>query len=91
MTLCLEALPIDLIEHIVTPLDLSGIASLRLTSRPVQSKAFRVSFTAFFKNKDVELTKSSPQAMVRSTSQGRLGCLLQHCTVIDIATDTARS
>ncbi|MCJ1386469.1 hypothetical protein MMC17_009595 [Xylographa soralifera] len=85
----LETLPIVLVEHIVTYLGLSDIASLRLTSRIMENKASQWSFTACFKHKDVELTTRTLQDMVRLTSQGRLGCLLQHCTLTGIVRNEA--
>ena len=81
---CLEALPIELIEHIVTFLEPRDIASLRLTSRTIENNASHGSFTSLFKHKSVELRKRALQKMVRVTSQGRLGCLLQHCTVTGV-------
>ncbi|KAI9664772.1 MAG: hypothetical protein M1821_006220 [Bathelium mastoideum] len=80
----LEALPIELIEHIVTFLELDDIASLRLTSRTIENDASQGSFTALFKHKNVELTMKTLQKMERVTSQGRLGCLLRHCTITGI-------
>lgn len=80
----LEALQIELIEHIVTFLELCDIASLRLTSGAMENKASQGSLTALFKHKNVELTTKTLDEMVRVTSQGRLGCLLQHCTITGI-------
>jgi len=81
----LETLPIELIEHIVIFLLLDDIASLRLTSRAMEDKASQGSFATFFKHKDVELTATTTlQDMVRLTSHGRLGCLLEHCTITGI-------
>ena len=81
----LEALPVELIEHIVTLLDFRDIAALRLTSRTLDSKASQGSFTAFFKYKNIELTTRILQELVQVTSQSGLGCLLQHCTITGIA------
>lgn len=80
----LEALPVELVGLIVTFLEPCDIASLRLTSRAVENKASQGSFTTLFKHKNVELTSRTLQEMVQMTSQGRLGCLLQHCTITGI-------
>ena len=80
----LEALPIELIEHIVIFLPLDDIASLRLTSRAMDHKASQGSFATFFKHKDVELTTTTLQDMLRLTSHGRLGCLLEHCNITGV-------
>lgn len=45
----LKALHIELIEHIVTFLELRDIASLRLTCRAIKSKASQGCFATFFK------------------------------------------
>jgi hypothetical protein len=87
----LEALQVELVEHIVTFLEFSDIASLRLTGRAMESKASYGSFTAHFRHKDVELTTRTLQEMVRLTSQGRLGSRLQHCTITGIVTGIARN
>ncbi|KAA6406842.1 MAG: hypothetical protein FRX48_09340 [Lasallia pustulata] len=50
----------------------------------MENKASQRSLTALFKHKNVELTTRTLEEMVRVTSQGRLGCLLQHCTIIGI-------
>lgn len=81
----LEALPIELIEHIVTNLDFCDISSLRLTSRTIEDKASQFSFTTLFGRKDIGLTTTALQNFVGATGQGRLGCLLQDCTLTGIA------
>lgn len=83
----LEALPIELIGHIMSFLDLRNIAPLRLTSCNMENKTFRAGFSTFFNNKDVKLTTSTLHEMVHITSQSRLGCLLQHCTITGIVRD----
>ncbi|KAL9078392.1 MAG: hypothetical protein Q9157_002687 [Trypethelium eluteriae] len=85
MASLLEALQIELIENIVIFLELCDIASLRLTSRNIEDKASQGCFTAFFKDKDVELKTRRLQEMVRITSQGRLGYLLQDCAISGVA------
>ncbi len=82
----LEALQIELVEYIVTFLELRDISSLRLTSGTLEDKASRGSFIAFFTHKNVELTTRTLQDMVRVTNPDRrLGCFLQHCTIKGIA------
>lgn len=83
----LEDIQVEIIEHITTFLRLSDIASLRLTSRTMESKASQRPFTAFFKQKDVKLTVKTLREMVRATSPGWLGALLQRCTITGILTN----
>ena len=81
----LQALPIELIECIVTFLELCDISSLHLTCRTLEDKASQGSFIEIFKHKTVELTTRTLQDMVRVTNLGRrLGCFLQHCTITGI-------
>ncbi|KAI1639380.1 hypothetical protein F4809DRAFT_638639 [Biscogniauxia mediterranea] len=81
MKASLETLPIELVECIVTLLDLRDIASLRLTSCSIESKASQGHFAALFHRREFALNRSTLQKMVQMTSQGRPGCLLQHCTI----------
>lgn len=81
----IEALPIELIEHIVQHLDLRSIASLRLTSRNIETKASQGSFAKYFHKKDVSLTPLTLQHMVQVTSQDHFGGLLRHCNIVGIA------
>lgn len=81
----LEALPIELIEHIVTRLEFSDIASLRLTSRTIEAKASNGCFNSFLKHKKIELTTKTLQLFVQATEQGQRGWLLRHCTITGIA------
>src|SRR5204863_948136 len=71
----LEALPIEMIENIVTRLELCDIGSLRLASGIIEIKASQGSFSALFKHKKVELTTMTLQDLVQVTGQGRWGCL----------------
>ncbi|OTB09180.1 hypothetical protein M426DRAFT_134044 [Hypoxylon sp. CI-4A] len=80
----LEALPIELVGHIVTLIDLRDIVSLRLTSRNVESKVSQQHFARYFNHKNVELAPGPLEDMVHITSQGHLGCLLQHCTITGV-------
>ena len=72
----LEALPIDLIENIMTCLELCNISSLRLVSHIIEIKASQESFSALFKHKKVELTTMTLQDLVQVTGQDHWGCLL---------------
>lgn len=82
----LQALPIELIECIVTLLELRDVSSLRLTCGTLEDKASQGSFIEYFKRKNVELTTRTLEDMVRVTNPGRrLGCFLQHCTITGIA------
>ncbi|TRX91474.1 hypothetical protein FHL15_007698 [Xylaria flabelliformis] len=75
----LEVLPVELVDQIVTLLELRDIRSLRLTSRTLESK---ISHAKLFAHKHVELDEESLRSMVYMTSPGRAGSLLQHCTIV---------
>ncbi|KAI1800356.1 hypothetical protein F4811DRAFT_539452 [Daldinia bambusicola] len=81
----LETLPIELLGCIVTLIDLRDIVSLRLTSRLVESKLSQQHLAKYFDHKHVKLAPKPLENMVYITSQGHLGCLLQHCTIIGVA------
>ncbi|CAJ2512175.1 Uu.00g051900.m01.CDS01 [Anthostomella pinea] len=53
----------------------------------MEDKASQGCFTAHFKHRNVELTEDKIDDMVEVTGQGRLGILLQHCTITGIAHD----
>lgn len=77
----LEALPAELVEQIVTWLEFSDIAALRLTSGAVKAKASNGRFNTFLKTKNIDLTTMTLQSFVNVTGKGQRGCLLQHCTI----------
>lgn len=79
-----ENLHTELVELVVSFLELRDIASLRLTCRNIEGKASQQSFSTFFKDKNVILTSGSLQEFARITDEGRFGCLLQHCTLTGI-------
>lgn len=83
----LAALPIELVENIVTNLDLRDVSSLRLTCREIGNKASQLSFAALFVNQDVKLTTRALKDFVVITSQGQLGYLLQNLTLTGIASN----
>lgn len=80
----LEALAVELIEEVVTRLEFSDIAALRLTSRAISAKASTGRFSSFFNAKIIDLTTESLLRFVEATKEGRPGCLLQHCIIRDI-------
>ncbi|KAI0540366.1 hypothetical protein GGR58DRAFT_461087 [Xylaria digitata] len=91
MTPSLEALPIELVEMIVTLLDFQDIGCLRLTSRTVEDKASQMYFTTFFRHKQVILHARRLDDLVRMTASSRLVCCLQHLTIIGpVGLDRAR-
>ncbi|KAK7740992.1 hypothetical protein SLS53_005055 [Cytospora paraplurivora] len=82
----LEVFPTELIELIMTSLELSDITSLRLTCRRIEDETSQ-QFGNAFRYKDVKLTTTALQKFVRITGQGRFGCLLRNCTLTGIASD----
>ncbi|KAI1441251.1 hypothetical protein F5Y02DRAFT_400283 [Annulohypoxylon stygium] len=81
----LETLPVELIGHIVTLIDLRDIVSLRLASRTVESKVSQQHLAKYFNYKHVEMAPAPLENLAYITSQGRLGCLLEHCTITGVA------
>lgn len=84
----LEDLHVELVDHILRCLNICDIASLRLTSRAMAKKATQPTFTSIFKHKEIILSTESLENMARVTAEGRIGCLLEHCTIEGIATST---
>ncbi|MCJ1312357.1 hypothetical protein MMC25_006031 [Agyrium rufum] len=84
-----EALPMELVEHIVTYLDFGDIASLRLTCSNLARSASQRKFRSFLKHKNIRLTIPNLQAFVYVTSHHRLGCLLEQCTLTGIWSGSA--
>lgn len=87
----LENLHVELFENIMTYLDISDIASFRLTSRTTESKVSQRSLATFFEQKNVELSLESLQKMVQVTSEGWLGSLLQRCTITGVVKNVRSS
>lgn len=81
----LETLQIELLESIVSYLELCDVASLRLACRTIEDKASQQSFTSFFRDKNVKLSSPALQRFVQVTGHGRLGYLLRHCTITGVA------
>ncbi|KAI0550558.1 hypothetical protein F4679DRAFT_205872 [Xylaria curta] len=78
----LETLPVELVGYIATPLERRDVLSLRLTCRALESK---IPHAQLFARKHVELDQEALKNMVYMTSQGRVGTLLQHCTIYRLA------
>ncbi|KAI1762142.1 hypothetical protein GGR53DRAFT_432530 [Hypoxylon sp. FL1150] len=86
----IETLPVELVSHIVTLLDLGDIVSLRLTSHAIESKISGQHLAKFFTHKHVELAPQPLKNMVHITGHGHLGCLLQHCHITGVAGNDTR-
>lgn len=84
----LEGLPNEIVETIVTYLDLESIRNLRQTSHTLSAKATQDRFKSFFYSKRVDITRPSLEAFVEATSAGRLGYLLQNLTLVGIVNNT---
>ncbi|KAH8680556.1 hypothetical protein BX600DRAFT_504332 [Xylariales sp. PMI_506] len=84
MASTMKDLPVEIVEHIVSMLDVRDVASLRLVDRQLEMKASYGHFAALFKRKSVDLTTRSLQEMVYVMTHGRLGCLLEHCTITGV-------
>jgi hypothetical protein len=80
----LQDLPPELTERVVDFLRLSGICSLRLTSRSLAVKTVQTRLKASFRRKSVEITEEGLRSFVAITGSVSvdLGCLLQDLTLI---------
>ncbi|KAI1171143.1 hypothetical protein F4777DRAFT_566470 [Nemania sp. FL0916] len=83
MNRALEALPVELVCHIATFLDVQDVLCFRLTNHTLASKLF-LHLTRFFAYKDIELALEPLKHFAYVTGQGRMGCFLQHCTIIGV-------
>ncbi|CZR64768.1 uncharacterized protein PAC_14667 [Phialocephala subalpina] len=80
----LSSIAPEVMECIVTLLDLPDISSLRLVARDVCEKASTDMFKSHFRRKRVKLTPEQLQRAISVTQQHRYGCLLEHLTLVGI-------
>lgn len=80
----LVTLPVELMENLVSFLNLRDRCNLRLTSRAISNKTSLISFRHNFNRKKIQLTEEHLQAFVTVTQKEWLGCHLQHLTVTDV-------
>lgn len=86
----LPALPTELIQYVASYLEPCDLGALRLTSRAVDSAVSQSrQFCSLFTRKNIQLSAERLQKFVQVTSQGRMGCLLQHCTIAGQAQEAA--
>lgn len=78
----LDGLPVEIIEAIVTQLDLHGICCLRSTGLKIAAKASQGSFKVHFMSKSIKLSEGKLNDFVKLTQRDGLGCLLQNLTLI---------
>ncbi|KAI0188482.1 hypothetical protein EV127DRAFT_497814 [Xylaria flabelliformis] len=89
MASSLETLPIELIQIIVKLLKFQDVASLRCTSRAIESKASYGSFTKYFHHKNIRLETKTLHKLVRLSNMEYLTSRLKHCTIIGIVDTNA--
>lgn len=89
MSPCLEDCPPEIIETLVSLLDLDDICRLRQTSRSLAAKSSQSRFKAFFRFKKVLLSEASLRAFREVTQSGRLGCLLQNLVLVGLTNNSA--
>ncbi|EFX05125.1 f-box domain containing protein [Grosmannia clavigera kw1407] len=80
-----NVLPVELVESIISFVDLPDICSLRLASRAFNDRTSHGRFKAFCQRREILLTMPALENLVRITSHDRYGrrvaCLLQDCTL----------
>ncbi|CBF79112.1 predicted protein [Aspergillus nidulans FGSC A4] len=79
---CLEYLPNEIIETIVSLLELTDIRNLRLTSRGLALRSSGHHFKSHFRRKHVDITESTLRDFVQATKPGRLGRLVQYLVLV---------
>ncbi|KAI1748633.1 hypothetical protein F4782DRAFT_550505 [Xylaria castorea] len=84
MASSLETLPVELIEIVVKLLSFRDVASLRGTSRTIESKASYASFTRRFYRKNVKLETKTLEKLARLSHESYSTSRLQHCTITGI-------
>ncbi|KAL5045977.1 hypothetical protein BDW71DRAFT_197984 [Aspergillus fruticulosus] len=78
----LEHLPKEIIDSIVSHLELNDIRNLRLTSRSLALGSSGSHFKSYFRRKHVDLTEHALRNFVEETKPGRTGRLLQDLVLI---------
>ncbi|OQO00375.1 hypothetical protein B0A48_13723 [Cryoendolithus antarcticus] len=74
---CLEALPGELLDSIIEPLELDDICNIRLCSRTLAAKAVQGRYKAYFYRKTVKINQKFLLDFERVTKSSGLGCLVQ--------------
>ncbi|EME38401.1 hypothetical protein DOTSEDRAFT_140560 [Dothistroma septosporum NZE10] len=87
---CLEGCPNEIIEWIVTTLELKDIANLRCTSRSMKVKTTQDRFRRFFRSKSIRLDEAFLSSFVHHTQPGMLGCLVQELDIVGLVQNTER-
>ncbi|KAE8381548.1 hypothetical protein BDV26DRAFT_289397 [Aspergillus bertholletiae] len=80
----LANLPVEILEGLLSFLDLHDRGNLRLTSRAIANKTSFFSFKRNFHRKKIQLTEEYLQKFVLVTQKKWFGCHLQHLTVSDM-------
>ncbi|ETS77415.1 hypothetical protein PFICI_11289 [Pestalotiopsis fici W106-1] len=83
-----EELPVEIVESIVQLLDVADIGSLRLASRPLNSKATQGHFRSFFFSKRVKVNSCQLEKLEFITKHGFLGCQIRDLTLVGLVYDT---
>ena len=89
-TACLQNLPVEIVENVVTWLSLEDARNLRLASRLLASKVSEGSFKSYYRIKRLDLTRESLERFVQATKPECLGSNVQEVVLVGIAVDTTR-
>ncbi|PYI13735.1 hypothetical protein BO99DRAFT_407272 [Aspergillus violaceofuscus CBS 115571] len=88
----METLPTELIDTIVSWLDLRDVCALRLTGRTISSHLSTAGILRrFFSSKRLEMTKAPLAQLVHFTQPGQVGLWLQRLTLYDCVERTEQS
>ncbi|KAK4624572.1 hypothetical protein CLAFUW4_06446 [Fulvia fulva] len=79
----LDGLPLEVVEEIVTLLDLTDVCKFRLTSKELAAKASHGRFKTFFRHKEIDVDDLKKiESFMRMTQSGGLGCLLETLSLV---------
>ncbi|RAK93406.1 hypothetical protein BO79DRAFT_267520 [Aspergillus costaricaensis CBS 115574] len=87
VSLTFESLPVELVEEVVSRLDLHDLCALRLTGRTVSSKSSNATFRNYFLSKKLEIAEAPLENFALVTKPGRFGLWIQHLTLYAITKD----
>ncbi|PYI28685.1 hypothetical protein BP00DRAFT_350420, partial [Aspergillus indologenus CBS 114.80] len=91
-SIIMETLPTELVDTIVSWLDLRDVCALRLTGRTISSHLSTAAILRrFFSSKRLEMTKAPLEQLVHFTQPGQVGLWLQRLTLYDCVERTEQS
>ncbi|KAK5695728.1 hypothetical protein LTR17_024452 [Elasticomyces elasticus] len=82
--------PDEIIENILSTLQLTDMCNLRLCSRALAAKTIQPRFKAFYHSKTIPLQDTALENFSNVTRNSGLGCLVQHITIVGQVEDSGK-